>query len=324
MKRPALLLVLAATAAVAAETERETFAWKDCPDNVKGYAIQDFMEIVEQNDFVVYSLQPGKFSGVCPRLEAAGMERDLVADEAARVERENARRIAEAKRRGASGEDPRVASSSRFSFALERMVSPEREVWVVHRLEFIEGHDDERDLEEGAKAVVSFEGTDKEGRLVDGQLLKGLLLPTGVCTVTNLHWTGSEDGEPVREVDRLRRFDWVGNGSAAKHVAAPKVELETPLPGYFRTYGINYLNAPTIFPLWLKAKGGRFETRRNFRRTCGRCEGKGKWTEWKKSVQTIVVCPACGGSGHVGVEKTYVIVDGAAPGAKRSSAVSFE
>ena len=224
----------------------------------------------------------------------------------------------------ASAQDPRAASSSRFSFALERMVSPDREIWVVHRLEFLEGHDDERDLEEGAKAVVSFEGTDKEGRLVDGQLLKGLLLPTGVCTVTNLHWTGSEDGEPVREVDRLRRFDWVGNGSAAKHVAAPKVELETPLPVYFRTYGINYLNAPTIFPLWLKAKGGRFETRRNFRRTCGRCEGKGKWTEWKKSVQTIVVCPACGGSGHVGVEKTYVIVDGAAPGAKRSSAVSFE
>ena len=168
MKTPALLLALAATAAVAAETERETFAWKDCPDNVKGYAIQDFMEIVEQNDFVVYSLQPGKFSGVCPRLEAAGMERDLVADEAERVERENARRIAEAKRRGASAEDPRVAASSLFSFALERMVSPEREVWVVHRLEFIEGHDDEQDLEEGAKAVVSFEGTDREGRLVDG------------------------------------------------------------------------------------------------------------------------------------------------------------
>lgn len=324
MKRPALLLALAATAAFAADAERETFAWKDCPDNVKGYAIQDFLEIVEKNDYVVYSLQPGKFSGVCPRLEAAGMERDLVADEAERVERENARRIAEAKRRGASGDDPRVAASSRFSFALERMVSPEREIWIVHRLEFIEGNDDEQDLEEGARAVVSFEGTDREGRLVDGQRLKGLLLPTGVCTVTNLHWTGSEDGEPVREIDRLRRFDWVGNGSAATHVAAPKVELETPLPVYFRTYGINYLNATTIFPLWLKAKGGRFETRRNFRRTCGKCGGKGKWIEWKKTVQNLVACPACGGSGHVGVEKTYVIVGDAAPGPKRSSAVSFE
>ena len=174
MKRlPLLLALAAAAAAAAAETESETFAWKDCPDNVKGYAIQDFMEIVEQNDYVVYSLQPGKFSGVCPRLEAASMERDLVQEEAERVEKENARRIAEAKRKGASAQDPRAAASSRFSFALERMLSPDRELWVVHRLELLEGRDGEFDLEEGAKAVVSFEGTDREGRLVDGQLLRG-------------------------------------------------------------------------------------------------------------------------------------------------------
>ena len=62
---------------------------------------------------------------------------------------------------------------------------------------------------------------------------------------------------------------------------------------------------------------------RNFRKTCERCGGKGKWIEWKKAAQTIVSCPACAGSGAIGVEKTYVIVDGP-PGTKRSSAVSFE
>ena len=327
MKSTVLLAALAAASAFGAATETETFSWKDCPDNVKGYAIQDFLELVEKNDFVAYSLQPGKFSGVCSRLDATAMERDLVLEEAERVDRENARRIAEAKRKagGAGAPDPRVAASSRFSFSLERLLSPEREIWIVHRLEFIEGREDADELEEGAKAVVSFEGTDREGRLVDGQRLKGLLLPTGICTVTNVHWTAASGGdeEPVREIDRLRRFEWVGDGSAAIHVEAPKVELETPLPVYFRTYGIGYLNAPTILPLWIRAKGGRFEVTRNFRKTCERCGGKGKWIEWKKTVQSLVSCPACAGSGVVGVEKTYVILDGP-PGAKRAAPVSFD
>lgn len=99
MKSLALLAALAAVSAFGAATETETFPWKDCPDNVKGYAIQDFLELVEKNDFVAYSLQPGKFSGVCSRLDAAAMEKDLVLEEAARADRENARRIAEAKRK---------------------------------------------------------------------------------------------------------------------------------------------------------------------------------------------------------------------------------
>lgn len=328
MKSLALLAALAAVSAFGAATETETFPWKDCPDNVKGYAIQDFLELVEKNDFVAYSLQPGKFSGVCSRLDAAAMEKDLVLEEAARADRENARRIAEAKRKagGAAAPDPRVAASSRFSFSLERLLSAEREVWIVHRLEFLEGLEDADELEEGAKAVVSFEGTDRVGRLVDGQRLKGLLLPAGVCTVTNVHWTAATAGgdeEPVREIDRLRRFEWVGDGNAALHVEAPAIELETPVPVYFRTYGINFLNAPTILPLWIRAKGGRFEVTRNFRKTCGKCGGKGKWIEWKKTAQTIVSCPACAGAGAIGVEKTYVIVDGPS-GTKRSSAVSFD
>lgn len=184
MKSLALLAALAAVSAFGAATETETFPWKDCPDNVKGYAIQDFLELVEKNDFVAYSLQPGKFSGVCSRLDAAAMEKDLVLEEAARADRENARRIAEAKRKagGAAAPDPRVAASSRFSFSLERLLSAEREVWIVHRLEFLEGLEDADELEEGAKAVVSFEGTDRVGRLVDGQRLKGLLLPAASAT----------------------------------------------------------------------------------------------------------------------------------------------
>ena len=92
---------------------------------------------------------------------------------------------------------------------------------------------------------------------------------------------------------------------------------------YFQTYGINYLNAPTIFPLWLKARRGRFEVKRNFLKTCGKCGGKGRWAVWKKTVQELVACPACGGAGSVGVEKTYVILPDESAGGN-PAAVSFE
>ncbi|MBQ6104296.1 MAG: hypothetical protein IJL06_11570 [Kiritimatiellae bacterium] len=324
MKTPFLLLALAPVLAAAAQpgaaAETETFRWKECPDAVKGLAIQAFMETVVAEDLVVYSLQPGKFSGTCARADAPSIERDLVEDEIVRTAKENERRRAAA-RRETGGPDPRIAAASRFSFALDRLLDPDREIWFVHEMSFLGGHED-HEVEDGARAGVTFEGTARQGLLVDGQFLKGLLLPTGVVVTTNVIARPAADGgDPVttREIHRLRRYEWV----EASKPREPAFEPATPLPVYFRTYGINYLNAPTIFPLWLKARGGRFEVKRNFLKACGKCGGKGRWTEWKKTAQTIVSCPACAGTGSVGVEKTYVILPDESTGGK-SAAVTFE
>ncbi len=320
MKTPFLLLALAPVLAAAAQpgaaAETETFRWKECPDAVKGLAIQAFMETVAAEDLVVYSLQPGKFSGTCSRLDAPAIENDLVEDEIVRTAKENERRRAAALRESARP-DPRIAAASRFSFALDRLLDPDREIWSVHEMSFLGGHED-HEVEDGARAVVTFEGTAKQGLLVDGQFLKGLLLPTGVVVTTNLvARPGANGGDPVaaNEIHRLRRYEWV----EASKPREPAFEPAMPLPVYFRTYGINYLNAPTIFPLWLKARGGRFEVKRNFLEPCGKCGGKGRWAEWKKNVQELVACPACGGAGAVGVEKTFIILPD-----KNTTAVPFK
>ena len=327
MKAPFLLLALAPVLAAAAPpgtvAETETFRWKDCPDAVRGLAINAFMEKVVAEDLVVYSFRPDKFAGVCPRVEAASIKQDLVEDEIARTEKENERRRAEARR--AAVPDPRAATAGRFAFALGRLLDPDREIWLVHGLAALEDGDEDVVLERSANAVVTFEGTDKQGLLVDGQLVKGLLHPAGVVVTTNVVEHPAEEGEAplvTREIHRLRRYEWVGEKRA--EVREVPFEPAAPLPVYFQTHGINYLNAPTIFPLWLKATDGRFEVSRNFPRTCAKCQGKGRWIEWKKTVQTIVSCPACGGSGSVGVEKTYVILPDEPPPRKKSSAVSFE
>ena len=321
MKRFAALLLAALPAlAPAAATESETFVWKDCPADVKVHAIREFMEIAQRDDLVVYSTTPGKLSGVCGRAKVPELKAKLAAASAsARAAAARAAKSERARSSAPEGEE-RV-----FSFSLAELLDPDRELWLVRRLSAVGGRTAD-DLEDGADAVVLFGGTDKQGSLVVGQKLRGVLVPNGVHTVTNDYRRevfGGDGWERRRAVERLRRYRWRADrpaGGAAK--AAGRGAEQEPDPAvpdvYFRTFGINYLNADHVFPLWLRSRGGSFKTTVKTRKVCDRCGGKGKWSEWKGGAQQLVSCPACGGGGSVEVSKTYEFVP-EGPGARRNT-----
>ena len=308
---PPLLAVVPALA-LAAGSASETFVWKDCPPEIRVHAIREFMEIARRDDLVVYSTTPGKLTGVCGRAKIPEIRAKLAAEAAAGASRAAAdaakAAAARARSRAAAADAERV-----FSFSLAELLDPDRELWLVRRLTAVDGRSD-GDLEDGSDAVVFFGGTDKQGSLVVGQRLRGVLAPNGVHTVTNSYRRevfGDDGWERRRSVERLRRYAWRADRSAAA-VAGAAEEEKPAAPAapdvYFRTFGINYLNADHIFPLWLRARGGSFRTTVRSQRTCEKCGGRGRWSEWKDGRQNLVVCPACAGNGGVDVNKTYEFV----------------
>ena len=306
--KPLLLLLAAIPAlAFAAGTESETFVWKDCPAEIRVHAIREFMEIVQRDDLVVYSTSPGKLSGVCGRAKAPEIRAKLAAQAASAAK--SAAKAARAAAARARAADP--AAELVYSFSLAELLDPDRELWLVRRLVPA----DRRaagDLEDGSDAVVFFGGTDKQGSLVVGQKLRGVLAPWGVYTVTNEYRRevfGGDGWERRRHVERLRRFHWRAERPLEDAGPAEEVSEEPVAPDvYFRTFGINYLNADHVFPLWLRARGGTFKTTIKAQKTCEKCGGRGRWTEWKGTVQQPVSCPACGGNGSVEIRKSYVFV----------------
>ena len=208
------------------------------------------------------------------------------------------------------GRNAAPAAEQVYSFSLAELLDPDRELWLVRRLVPADRRAGS-DLEDGSDAVVFFGGTDKQGSLVVGQKLRGVLVPKGVYTVTNDYRRevfGGDGWERKRHVERLRRFHWRADRS--ERAAAPADEKKEPdVPAvYFRTFGINYLNADHVFPLWLRARGGSFKTTVRTQKSCEKCGGKGRWTEWRSGSQTVVACPACSGNGTVEVRKTYEFV----------------
>ena len=320
MKRFAALLAAVPALALAAATESETFVWKDCPAEVKVHAIREFMEIAQRDDLVVYSTTPGKLSGVCGRAKVPELKAKLAAASASA--RAAAARTAKAERARSSAPDDEERV---FSFSLAELLDPDRELWLVRRLSAVGGRTAD-DLEDGADAVVLFGGTDKQGSLVVGQKLRGVLVPNGVHTVTNDYRRevfGGDGWERRRAVERLRRYRWRADrpaGGAGKTAGrGAEQEPDPAVPDvYFRTFGINYLNADHVFPLWLRSRGGSFKTTVKTRKSCDKCGGKGKWSEWKGGAQQLVSCPACGGGGSVEVNKTYEFVP-EGPGARRNT-----
>lgn len=309
MKFLHVLLAAVPALAPAAGTESETFVWKDCPAEVRVHAIREFMEIVQRDDLVVYSAVPGKLSGVCGRAKVPELKAKLAAQAAGAAKSAAAAAKASAARaRAADSAAERV-----FSFSLAELLDPDRELWLVRRLVPADRRA-ENDLEDGSDAVVFFGGTEKQGFLVVGQKLRGVLVPNGVHTVTNDFRREVFDGdgwERRRNVERLRRFRWIADRSErAERAASPAEEEKGPdAPDvFFRTFGINFLNADHVFPLWLRARGGSFKTTVRTQKSCEKCGGRGKWTEWRKTVQKLVVCPACGGNGFLEVRKTYEFV----------------
>lgn len=312
MKRLPLLIAAVPALALAAGPESETFVWKECPPEIRVHAIREFMEIVQRDDLVVYSTTPGKLSGVCGRAKAPEIRARLVAEATAEASRAASSAAAAAK--AAAARARAAADAERvYSFSLAELLDPDRELWLVRRLTAVDGRDD-GDLEDGSDAVVFFGGTDKQGSLVVGQRLRGVLVPNGVHTVTNSYRRevfGDDGWERRRSFERLRRYAWRADRSPASVAAAAEKELEAAPAApdvYFRTFGINYLNADHIFPLWLRARGGSFKTSVRSLRTCGKCGGRGRWSEWKDGHQNLVVCPACSGNGSVEVRKTYEFV----------------
>lgn len=302
MKRLLAALLVSPSLLLAAATENETVVWKECSPELRAHAIRAFMEIATRDDLVVYSTTPGKLTGVCGRARIPEIRAKLAA-RAAGSAKKGAKR---AKRK-----DDGPAEENVFSFSLAEMLDPDREIWLVRRLVAV-GRDGEGDLEDGADAVVFFGGTDKQGALVVGQKLRGVLVPNGVYTVTNDYRreTFDDEGwERRRHVERLRLFKWRADRPEEDAEAAEDAERPPAAPAvYFRTFGINYLNAEHIFPLWLRARGGSFRTTVVTQRTCERCGGKGKWTEWRGTGQKSVSCPVCGGVGSVEVKRLYTIV----------------
>ncbi len=309
--KPLLLLLAAIPAlAFAAGTESETFVWKDCPAEIRVHAIREFMEIVRRDDLVVYSTVPGKLSGVCGRAKIPEI-REQLAVRASGAAHAAAKAAGGAKASAAKARAAAAAEELVYSFSLAELLDPDRELWLVRRLVPA----DRRaagDLEDGSDAVVFFGGTDKQGSLVVGQKLRGVLVPKGVHTVTNDYRRevfGGDGWERRRTVERLRRFHWraerpLEDAGPAEEVSEEPVEA----PVYFRTFGINFLNADHVFPLWLRARGGSFRTTVRTQRACERCGGRGKWSEWKGTAQQLVSCPACGGNGSVEIRKSYVFV----------------
>ena len=305
MKRFFAALSVVPALALAAGTESETFVWKDCPADVRVHAIREFMEIVQRDDLVVYSTSPGKLTGVCGRAKAPEIRASLAAKAAAAAKGAAAAAKSAAPRANAA--DP--AAERVYSFSLAELLDPDRELWLVRRLVAADRRA-EGDLEDGADAVVSFGGTDKQGSLVVGQKLRGVLAPWGVYTVTNEYRRevfGGDGWERRRHVERLRRFRWRADRAFPPPEESGKEEPDAPSV-YFRTFGINYLNADHVFPLWLRARGGSFKTTVKAQKTCEKCAGRGRWSEWKGSAQQLVTCPSCGGGGSVEVRKTYEFV----------------
>lgn len=306
MKRlSALLLAVVPALAFAAGAESETFVWKECPPEIRVHAIREFMEIVRRDDLVVYSTVPGKLSGVCGRAKIPEI-RERLAAQASGASHAGAKAArAAAKAAAAGAPEERV-----YSFSLAELLDPDRELWLVRRLVSA----DRRaggDLEDGSDAVVFFGGTDKQGSLVVGQKLRGVLVPKGVHTVTNDYRRevfGGDSWERRRTVERLRRFHWRADRPVQAAESEPEEEAPAAADVYFRTFGINFLNADHVFPLWLRARGGSFRTTVRTQKTCERCGGRGKWSEWKGTAQQLVSCPACGGNGSVEIRKSYVFV----------------
>ncbi len=305
----AALLALVPTLLLAAGAESEKFVWKDCPSDIRVHAIREFMEIVQRDDLVVYSTSPGKLSGVCGRAKAPEIRAKLAAQAASAAKSAaSAARAAAARARAA---DP--SAEQVYSFSLAELLDPDRELWLVRRLVPADRRAGS-DLEDGSDAVVFFGGTDKQGSLVVGQKLRGVLVPRGVHTVTNDYRRevfGGDGWERKRNVERLRRFHWRADRAERPEAAGAGDggEKEPDAPDvYFRTFGINYLNADHVFPLWLRARGGSFKTTIKAQKTCEKCGGRGRWTEWKGTVQQPVVCSACGGNGSVEILKTYEFV----------------
>ncbi len=316
MKRLAALLLFVPSLLFAAATESEKFVWKDCPSDIRVHAIREFMEIVQRDDLVVYSTAPGKLSGVCGRAKVPEIKAKLAAQAASAAR--SAAAAAKSAAARARAADP--SAEQVYSFSLAELLDPDRELWLVRRLVPADRRAGS-DLEEGSDAVVFFGGTDKQGSLVVGQKLRGVLVPRGVHTVTNDYRRevfGGDGWERRRNVERLRRFHW--RADRAERPAAAEEEPGAPAapPVYFRTFGINYLNADRVFPLWLRARGGSFKTTVKAQKTCDKCGGRGRWTEWKGSVQQPVVCPACGGNGSVEITKTYEFVP-EGPNARRAT-----
>ncbi len=316
MKRLLAALLVTPPLLLAAATENQTVVWKDCSSDLRAQAVRAFMEIAERDDLVVYSTTPGKLSGVCSRAAVP----EIRAKAAAR----GAPAAPKAPKTEAKAAEKK-SDELVFSFSLAEMLDPDREIWLVRRLTAVGGRA-ETSLEDGADAVVFFGGTDKQGSLVVGQKLRGVLVPNGVHTVTNDYRRevfGGDGWERRRAVERLRRYRWRADrpaGGAGK--AAGRGAEQEPDPAvpdvYFRTFGINYLNADHVFPLWLRSRGGSFKTTVKTRKSCDKCGGKGKWSEWKGGAQQLVSCPACGGGGSVEVNKTYEFVP-EGPGARRNT-----
>ena len=316
MKRFAALFLLVPSLLFAAGTENEKFVWKECPSDIRVHAIREFMEIVQRDDLVVYSTAPGKLSGVCGRAKVPELKAKLASQAASAAK--SAAAAAKSAAARARAADP--AAEQVYSFSLAELLDPDRELWLVRRLVPADRRAGS-DLEEGSDAVVFCGGTDKQGSLVVGQKLRGVLVPRGVHTVTNDYRRevfGGDGWERRRHVERLRRFHW--RADRAERPAAAEEEPGAPAapPVYFRTFGINYLNADRVFPLWLRARGGSFKTSVKAQKTCDKCGGRGRWTEWKGSVQQPVVCPACGGNGSVEITKTYEFVP-EGPNARRAT-----
>ena len=315
MKRLAALLLFVPSLLFAAATESEKFVWKDCPSDIRVHAIREFMEIVQRDDLVVYSTAPGKLSGVCGRAKVPEIKAKLAAQAASAAR--SAAAAAKSAAARARAADP--AAEQVYSFSLAELLDPDRELWLVRRLVPADRRA-ESDLEAGSDAVVFFGGTDKQGTLVVGQKLRGVLVPRGVHTVTNDYRRevfGGDGWERKRNVERLRRFHWRADRADRPAAAEGKADEPDAPPVYFRTFGINYLNADRVFPLWLRARGGAFKTTVKAQKTCDKCGGRGRWTEWKGTVQQPVVCPACGGNGSVEINKIYEFVP-EGPNARRT------
>ena len=305
MKRLLAALLVTPSLLLAAATENETVVWKECSPELRAHVIRAFMEIATRDDLVVYSTTPGKLTGVCGRARIPEIRAKLAARAAG-----GARKDAKKTKRKDGG----AAEENVFSFSLAEMLDPDREIWLVRRLVAV-GRDGEGDLEDGTDAVVFFGGTEKQGALVVGQRLRGVIVPNGVYTVTNDYRRDTFDDEGWERrhhVERLRLFKWRADrpeedAEATEEDAAGEGRPAAPSV-YLRTFGINYLNAEHIFPLWLRARGGSFRTTVRTQRTCDRCGGKGKWTEWRGTGQKTVSCPVCGGVGSVEVLRQYTIV----------------